>query len=243
MEYNYLYKGDFADCELSFEFHFPETALYFGKYLSRTSKHSVNSIRVKKDDFLEAITKWNMPYDGNLEYCLSMYRASDQLMKFNRCIFHGAAFLLKNKVYLISAESGIGKTTQIKNWMSLHSEEIILINGDKPILQLTDEHSIIVHPSPWKGKEDWGNDDCFGELGGIILLKRDTENSITRASAIRDGARLFSLFFSTYEKSENVKLISTIETEMWKKIPIWNLKNTGDVKSAEIAYKALIGEQ
>lgn len=242
MENRYLYKGHFAGHELDFAFYYPETALYFGSYLNSSKGASMHAIHVDQNELLSASKKWNMPCDGNLEFCLSMYKASDELMRFSRFIFHGAAFLLNGKAFLISAESGIGKTTQIKNWMSLYSEQIVLINGDKPILQLNEDNSIIVHPSPWKGKEDWGNDTYSGKLGGIILLRRGSVNSIMKASAVHNGARLFSLFFSSFEKAEYIEAISRIETAMWRTIPIWNLKNTGDTESAELAYKAITGE-
>ena len=46
------------------------------------------------------------------------------LLKYNRCIFHGVAFLWKDQAWIITAPSGTGKTTQICLWQKLFGREI-----------------------------------------------------------------------------------------------------------------------
>ena len=81
-----------------------------------------------------------------LDYHTSPYRAeadalipviSDWLLP-KGCVFHSAAFWWRGKAYLLTGPSGIGKSTQLRNWMDLYPKETELINGDKPILCFDD---------------------------------------------------------------------------------------------------------
>ena len=235
----YSYRGIFGKSEISYSFRYPETSLYFHQFLKKCDS-SITDISIPERDYIWAKEEWNMVESSYLEYCLSMYRTSDYLTQYSACLFHGAAFLMDEKAYLLSADSGVGKTTQIRNWMALYSDRIQIINGDKPILCLEEDKHITVYPSPWKGKEDWGDDSIIAPLGGIILLKQGKENSIKRISPLHYSARLLSYFFSTFEEETVIRKLCVIETAMWNSVPIWELTNIGDLNSAEITYQAIM---
>lgn len=97
-----------------------------------------------------------------------------EFLKHNAMVVHGLSFLYKDKVYILTAPSGTGKTTQYLNWLKLFPESIRVINGDKSILTFTDE-GIQVSSSPWKGKEGFSS-NLTGTLNGIICLKQGTQN-------------------------------------------------------------------
>ena len=56
----------------------------------------------------------------------------------------------------LAAPSGVGKTTQLNLWWQLYPGEITIINGDKPALQFQENGPILVHATPWRGKEALG---------------------------------------------------------------------------------------
>lgn len=238
----YIYKGRLGKTAVNYCFRYPETSLYFHHFL-KPSQSETYDVIVNDSDYRWANENWNMNPNGNLEYCLCMYRTSDYLTKHDSCLFHGAAFLLNNKAYLISADSGVGKTTQIRNWMELYSHEIRVMNGDKPILFLESDNHITVYPSPWKGKEEWGDDSIIAPLGGIILLKQGKFNKIERVRPIHYSARLLSYFFSTFEEENTVRKLCEIESAIWNTVPVWQLTNTGDTASAQITYQAIMEAQ
>jgi len=93
--------------------------------------------------------------------------------------FHGAVFSWHGRAFMFTAKSGTGKSTQLKNWLQLYGDEINIINGDKPILAIRDDQ-VLVYPSPWKGKEGWGQDDVMLPLAGIIFLEQDRINEIRK---------------------------------------------------------------
>ena len=82
------------------------------------------------------------------EYSHLIEPASDVLMTVDRCCLHGAAYVWKERAWILSAPSGTGKSTQYRNLTELYGQEICCINGDKPCLEFRADGSIMVHDSP-----------------------------------------------------------------------------------------------
>ena len=111
--------------------------------------------------------------------------------------------------------SGAGKTTHYLRWKLRYGEELRLLNGDKPLLEIPPEGAITVHPSPWYGKE--GMQQYFsGPLGGIILLEKAVENRTRTASAAR--AR-WSRHFWSGRRSGCCKTAATAPLRSFAAIP------------------------
>lgn len=87
---------------------------------------------------------------------------------------HSASILYNNKVWLFSASSGTGKSTQADYWNKLYQTPII--NGDLNLIHfLRDEP--IVSGLPWCGTSEIYSVESF-PLGGIVLLKQGATNTI-----------------------------------------------------------------
>ena len=138
--------------------------------------------------------------------------------------------------------SGTGKTTQLKHWDRLYHDEVCILNGDKPILEVTSGKDILVHPSPWKGKEGYGRDDITAPLEGIILLKQEKENSIELMETADAASALFGRIYSTFNTEKEVLTAGTLIEKILKKTPVWLLKNRGDEMSATMTHDFLSKE-
>lgn len=117
------------------------------------------------------------------QYCenVCLYRSiAEQLPELDRLVFHGAAVKAFEKAYVFTAPSGTGKTTHIRLLTEYFGDRVSIINGDKPIIKISDGKAE-VFSTPWAGKERWQTNTC-ADLGGIILLKRGKVNSIRRIS-------------------------------------------------------------
>ena len=239
---NYLYEGQFAGLELQFAFRHPETAFYFGHYL-HPAESVQEPIYVSKKDCRIWMEDYGLPDDGSTEFAVSAFKTGDRLIPTGRMIIHGAAFVWKGKVFLFCADSGTGKSTQLKNWGMLYGKEMSILNGDKPILKLEKDHSFIVHPSPWKGKEEWGDDSLSAPLGGIILLQQSARNEIHRAIPYEAAAILLSYCFSMFEEEHTTRKLSKMIDHLIRTIPIWKLQNTGNIESAQITHDAIDMEE
>ena len=138
---------------------YPGTERYFSDFLAVGGSPTAH-LQVTQEDLQRA--SCYCPSDAPPEFLETVAlrrRFADLLLSYSRCLFHSAAFAFQGKAYLLAAPSGVGKTTQLNLWWQLYPGEITIINGDKPALQFQDNGPILVHATPWRGKE---------ALGGII---------------------------------------------------------------------------
>lgn len=163
---------------------------------------------------------------------------SDELLLYDRMIFHSVAFLWNKKAWLISAPSGTGKTTQYKNLKKLYEGEIQIICGDNPILHFQEDGTIMVFPSPWNGKEKFGG-EASAPLAGIVYLVQGEKNKIERIPP-KDAVIPVFHEINTYSRTpELVDRLFRLEEKMITSIPIWKFENTGTGDSSEILMQCL----
>ncbi len=192
-------------------------------------------LELVKEYYTESASEASNEYN---ELCRS---CSDALLPFGAAVFHALAFKWEGKAWLITAPSGTGKTTHYIRWKQQFSNELTIMNGDKPIIRANDDGSITVHPSPWYGKEGMHRHDS-APLGGIVLLEQQRENVIRRLDPkVNDASligRLFAQFLFTCADQRQVDLAARLEEKLLK-YPIWLLQNLGDAESARLCRDAL----
>ncbi len=175
--------------------------------------------------------------NSSSEYFNLVFPVSDYLLQTGSVIFHGVAIKIGDDVFIITAPSGTGKTTQYLNLSNLYGSKIQIINGDKPCLESCD-NKIIVHPSPWRGKEGFGA-NLTGELKGIVILKQRTINTIRRLKDNEAALPILSQFLYSVESTEQIDTVCKIANSMIRNCPVWLLENKGDYKSSELLYKTI----
>ncbi len=174
-----------------------------------------------------------------LEFQSLMIATGNLLLENNRAIFHGAALLWKEKAWIITAPSGIGKTTQLKLWRNILKNNLKIINGDKPVLEYRNDETIWVYSSPWRGKEKYGIRDLCAPLGGIILLEQGKENQIIRVTSKEAALSLFVEFVSYPENSNQISHQGIILDKLLGTTPVWKLINLGDEDSANLTISTI----
>ena len=223
--------------ELEYAFRFPDTVNYLGKSLVKTIEKSVLPIFVSDYDF-EEWEKAGNHINAFAEYSLLHLPTSTYLLNYDRFIFHAVAFRWHDKAWLITALPGVGKSTQYRNLKKLYPEEISIINGDKPILELKEDGSFMVHPSPWNGKEHW----CGAEsapLAGIICLRQGKENIIQRVTAKEVVSQIYIGIHHTYESEKTIQQAAKMASLLLKNYPVWMLTNLGDLDSSSLLYNTI----
>lgn len=166
-------------------------------------------------------------------------RVSEALLLFDRCLFHGAAFLWRGKAYIFTAPSGAGKTTQYVLWKLLYGEEIQILNGDKPVLEFRDGGGIWVHPSPWSGKENMAQDKS-APLGGVIYLSQGQENAVRAMPPKEAVLPLFCQFVMIAETEAAVRRACALEERLLKAVPVWHMVNRGDEASVRLCRDTIL---
>lgn len=168
-------------------------------------------------------------------------KVSDKLIEYDCIVFHAAAFVWSGRAWLLSAPSGTGKSTQYALWKTLYGEKVQMLNGDKPILK-KNSNGFSVHPSPWAGKENMGQ-NITAPLGGIIFLEQCNENSICRLTPAQAVGRVLVQFVFSRDNECQVRAVCRLEEEMLNSIPVYLLKNRGDFDSARLCHDFLEREE
>ena len=87
---------------------------------------------------------------------------------------HSASILYQNRAWLFAGPSGTGKSTHTTLWQEhIHTP---ILNGDLNLLAMEDGTPVI-HGIPWCGTSGIYTAQTH-PVGGIILLKQDTENAV-----------------------------------------------------------------
>lgn len=177
--------------------------------------------------------------DEALEFNVLTAKTSDALLPFDRCLFHGVAFLWREKAWIFTAPSGTGKSTQYVLWKILYGQELTILNGDKPALECRPDGQVWVHPSPWTGKEGMGRLKS-APLGGVIYLSQGQENAIAPLPLRQAVIPIFSQFLFTASTPAAVRQVAAIEERLLRAAPVWRLQNRGDEASARLTHDTIL---
>ncbi len=112
---------------------------------------------------------------GYLE-TLAIYRKiCEKMLDYDTFLMHGAVVGYQDSAYMFTAVSGTGKTTHIMKWLR-KLEGSYVVNGDKPLIKITDDEAIACG-TPWRGKERLGK-NCMVPLKAIVLMERGEDNVV-----------------------------------------------------------------
>ena len=85
-----------------------------------------------------------------------------------------------------------------------------------------EEWSVLVHPSPWNGKENWHGADA-APLAGLILLERGEENRLASMTDKEAALPMYPHFIQTAWEADKIRKVAELETRLLHSVPIWKL--------------------
>lgn len=176
---------------------------------------------------------------GYLE-SLAIYRKiSDTLPLYNAFLMHGAVADISGTGIAFLAVSGTGKTTHMMNWKALLGDKLTVVNGDKPLIRVTD-NGIFAYGTPWSGKENL-NSNMRTPLKKICFIER---SEINECILPKDDL-LKRLLVQTYRPSDVGAYFKTIDMldRIIKSAEFYVMRCTKDVSSADIAYKKIFNKE
>ena len=158
-----------------------------------------------------------------------------RLPEYNAIVFHGAAVAVGEQAFLFTAKSGTGKTTHTNLWLK-NIDGSYIVNGDKPILRVTDG-KVFVCGTPWMGKEALGCNTCV-PLQGLCILRRGTENTI---QPVRFSDVMPTLVGQSYRPPDNAALIRTLRVieQIGQTVGLYVLYCNMEDEAALVAYKEM----
>lgn len=178
---------------------------------------------------------------GQVEASFLTSCCSDHLLPHGRCIVHAAAFRDSRKAWIITADPKVGKSTQVRTLRELYPGTFSVICGDRPVLELADDGTVMVHPSPWNGKEAWSGAQA-APLAGIICLKRGQEDSVTRLKAKHAAIPVYRALIHTAAGEETVRLAASFAEGLLQRVPVWEFVNRDIPGSTRLLYQKVLTE-
>ena len=210
-------------------------------YLIEQTENPDILVSITKEQLENELKKADEPVPPEYNEFLCIYRTiAEQLPKFGAFVFHGAAISYNGKGYLFTAPSGTGKSTHIKLWRENIGKAVDIINGDKPIIKITDD-GIFVCPTPWAGKEGWQKNRIF-PLGCVTFLERSKNPYILKKSP-KDF--LSHIMNQVYMPKNAQSLAATLELidRLLSGVPLYILGCDISENSVKVAFEGMTKEK
>ena len=177
--------------------------------------------------------------EASAEFANIYRQIAEKLPLFSRVVAHGAAISYKERGYLFIAKSGTGKTTHIKLWKEFF-EGVDIINGDKPILEITGD-GVTAYGTPWAGKEMFQK-NTSKTLGGICLIRRAENNSIRRLEGSEAINAIIKQIYMP-QNGETLDLTIRLIDDIIRFVPFYELSCNISREAAVCSFTALTGEK
>ena len=224
---------------------FESTPVYLGKYVTENTPEF--SFTVTREHLLfeqdalyrEAVEEGFRPRvftDPFLERAAIQRAFAEFLFDYDILLFHGSAIAVDGEGYLFTAHSGTGKSTHTRLWRQVFGERAVMVNDDKPFLQLT-EDGVLLHGSPWSGKHGLDANVCV-PLQGLCLLERGAENQI----APMDGEELLPMLrkqaYCPMDTAKHSRFLE-LTARLSRQAALWKMACNKDPSAAHIAFDSM----
>lgn len=148
----------------------------------------LNLIKRRKDlKHYDIYMNKDQPNLAGLEYTIHQMVFLEMALNHGFISIHASAFEFQKKAILITAPSGVGKSTLASRMNRLYN--LPIINDDKPLLRVEND-TVFVYSSPFSGKENKNINKTL-PLGMIIFLHhgKNKFSHINDKTAINELAR------------------------------------------------------
>lgn len=215
---------------------------YFEKaatdYLYTGDEPAQLSIAVREDYVRQRAVKNQSLSLGNIESVFLADLFNKKILKYNAVYIHSSAIVYKDKAYLFSADSGVGKTTHTRLWVEAFGKENVqIINDDKPVVRYIDG-SWYAYGTPFDGGSGI-NVNTRARLGGILFIERDKQNSIVRLNKNEVFNRLYSNTIKFSLDGEYAGYMLNNADRLIKDNEFYLLRCNADIESARLCEKFL----
>lgn len=168
----------------------------------------------------------------------AIYRdLSELLLERGVFVYHGVLVEKDNIGYLFTSPSGVGKTTHALFWIKTFGHNACIVNGDKPLLRMTSE-GVRGFGSPWKGKENFGNNGSV-PLKFICHLSRGKRTSIREITSKESALDWLINGVMLKNRTQRIPEVIHKLNVMLPFVSLYELQCTKEPESAKVAYDAM----
>lgn len=218
---DYIYTGD-RDIEFYIDVFDFEIEYERNKSRQEDIKEG-NDIREFSDDYLET---------------LAVYRKiCNCLLDKNIILFHGSVVSVDGIAYLFTAKSGTGKSTHTRYWCEYFKDRAIMVNDDKPLLEIKDD-GVIVYGTPWDGKHHLSNNTKV-KLKSICILNRGDTNCVTKVNSSDVYSILLQQVYKPINSVDGMHKTLDLIDKLCKMVEFYSMNCTMNIEAAKVAYEGM----
>lgn len=172
---------------------------------------------------------------GYLESFAVQRKICEAMPLFGAFLMHGTVVAMNGRGYMFTAPSGTGKTTRAKIWLEEYPDSFI-VNGDKPLLGITD-NDVIAYGTPWCGKEHW-NANIGVPLQAIYILERTAPGEDNSIKEIEMTDAFDILVKHAYMPEDTRAMINTISLlkSLEGKVKIYLFRSAPTKEAVHLAF-------
>ena len=195
-------------------------------------------ITMSEEDLINEVTESNNGQVYVNEEISALYRKiADLLIERNIIVFHGSSFKVDGNGFIVTARSGVGKSTHVKLLEQYLGNDFAYINDDKPLLAVNDE--LTLYSSPWNGKERRGN-NTSAPLKAVLFLNRNPFNACKLITNKEEAYfKLLCQIYLPRDKDKREKALKLIDI-LLKRINFYEINVNMDISAAEMTYERII---
>lgn len=157
---------------------------------------------------------------------------AEMLFRYDAFLMHAVALEYRGEVYLISAKSGVGKTTHASLWKRAFGNDVRVLNGDKPLIRKIDG-KFYASGTMWRGKEREGGVGTL-PIRAIYYLERGTENEAATLGAAESAKSLIKHIYMPKRPEAILKTLS-LAGELSEAALAVKLAVNTDISAARVA--------
>lgn len=165
---------------------------------------------------------------------LSMLSCSSKMV-----LIHSSTIVHQNRAVLFLGESGTGKSTHTRLWLT-HIPDAHLLNDDSPVIAAEDD-GVYAYGSPWSGKTH-----CYHQLrfplAAAVRLSQAPYNKIRRLSIVEAFSAIQPSFPPALAQDETfLDMMVDMLSEVLLQVPVYHLECLPDEAAAWTSHDAIFG--
>ena len=157
------------------------------------------------------------------------------VLNHHACVLHGVVMEYEGKGILITAASGVGKTTHTRMWRD--KERALILNGDRCLCRNI-EGTWYAYGMPWSGSSgEYINRRV--PIRAIVSLRQAPVNSVRSLSPYEGTIWLLQRIFAPVWKGNLQNQAFNMAEELAAEIPMLELSCTPDYEAVQVLKTAL----
>ena len=173
------------------------------------------------------------PSRDQLESMAICEEIADKLIPSGLMLVHGAVVAREGLGYMITAPSGVGKTTRIMRWLEAFPDSVV-VNGDKPVIQLS-KSAPRAFGTPWCGKEGLSTNISV-PLRAIFCLERADENHVDELRQAEAFRALLPQIYRPEDPDLSRKMLAMLRV-LTEQVKVYRYRSTPTQESVRMAWE------